>query len=106
MSTVLVKNLIPFWLTSNGNQRRHPRTQAKEFDAKESMPLPEEFKNDAEKLLDCREVIAMYQSIVMDQEIQLVNLQVEASLRAGEFKELQTELEWYKSSMEKRNSDA
>ncbi len=63
----------------------------KEFDAKESTPLPEEFKSEAEKLLDCRKAIAIYQSIVMNQEIQLVNLQVDASLRANEFREVQKE---------------
>ena len=36
-------------------------------------------------------VIKSYQKIVMDQEIQLVTLRVEACLRAGEFKELRTE---------------
>ena len=63
------------------------RRRQKEFDAKEQVGYPDALKSDAEKLLECREAIAMYQSIVMDQEIRLVDLQVEACLRANEFTE-------------------
>ncbi len=63
----------------------------KEYDAKKSVSFPDEFKSDAEKLLECHEAIRQYQAIVMEQEIKLVGLQVEAALRAGEFRELQKE---------------
>ncbi len=48
-------------------------------------------KRRKEYILGYIEVINTYQGIVTDQEIELVNLQVEACLRANEFKELQKE---------------
>ena len=32
------------------------KRRQKEFDAKESVPIPDKFKSDAEKLLECREL--------------------------------------------------
>jgi len=46
-------------------------------------------KRRKKKLMECLETIVIYQSIVMDQEIQLVDLQAEACLRASEFNEMQ-----------------
>ncbi len=48
-------------------------------------------KRRKESVLGYIGVIKTYQKIVCDQEIALVNLQVEACLRANEFKELQKE---------------
>ncbi len=39
------------------------RRQA-EFDDKESIPLPEKFKSDAEKLMDCRERISVLEELL------------------------------------------
>ncbi len=41
------------------------KRRQKEFDDKESTPLPEEFKSDAEKLLDCRERIIVLEDLLV-----------------------------------------
>ena len=48
-------------------------------------------------------VIKSYGKIVMDQEIELVDLQVEACLRAGELKELVTELKYINTRLDDRS---
>ena len=75
----------------------------KEYDAKKSVSFPDELKSDAEKLLDCREAIRQYQAIVMEQEIKLVELQVEACLRANNFKELVIELKYINTRLDDRS---
>ncbi len=68
------------------------KRRQKEFDTKEEKTvIPESLKSPAEKLIECRETVAVYQSIVMDQETKLVDLQAEACLRANEFRTLQKE---------------
>ena len=58
------------------------------------------YVSEKEKNIKLQTAIETYQKAVTDQEIQIVNLQVEACLRANDFKESQKRIEQLEEDLE------